>query len=295
MVVRPVQHTAHISFVGAPISSRKPNRKLAKGIGALSRREDSGEPISSFICWVFERANMNPAAYRPSCLNRRLNACLRRLRAPSIEVAQKLIEAQPELLQTALDNLLLGVSEFFRDREVFNYLREKVLPTIFERFARVRILSIGASEGHELYSIAMLLAEMSALDRIELVGMDCRPEAIRRARTGWFSARDVAGISDALRNRYFLPDRNGWVVKENIRSKIQWNVGNVLNLDGVAQSDIIFFRNVAIYLTTHHADCAWNALSDNLSPNGMLVCGKADKPPASLHLTRIAPCVYEKT
>ena len=290
-----VHQTAHITFVGAPIPSRRSQRKVVKPTDAPLRRQDSGEPVAPFIAWVFERVNLNPSVYRSSCLNRRLNACLRRLRVSTTEAAQKLLESRPELLHAALDSLLLGVSEFFRDAEVFTYFREKVLPAMFERSERIRILSIGVSEGYELYSVAMLLAEMNALDRVELVGMDCRPEAIRHAREGWFSERDMGGVSEELRSRYFSPEQRGWVAKENIRSKIQWSVGNVLNLDGVGQSDIIFFRNLAIYLTGHHADCAWSALFGKLSPNGMLVCGKADKPPASLHLTRIASCIYEKS
>lgn len=290
-----MHHTAHISFVGAPIPVRRSPRRVVKSTGAIPRREDSDEVVSPFISWVFERAMLDPSVYRPSCLNRRLNACLRRLRAPSIEAAQKLLESRPDLLDSALDTLLLGVSEFFRDPDVFRCFREKVLPVMFERSAGIRILSIGVSEGQELYSVAMLLAEMNALDRVQLVGMDCRPEAIRYARVGWFSDREMGGVGEELRNRYFSQGGKGWSIKENIRSQIRWNVGNVLNLDGVAQSDIIFFRNVAIYLTVRHADCAWSALFGNLSSNGMLVCGKADNPPASLHLARVAPCIYEKT
>lgn len=294
MVVRSVHDTAHISFVGAPLPKRRVNRRIATPITTVRRCEESGETILPVIAWVFERANLDSSIYRPSCLNRRQNACLRRLRVSTPEAAQKLLEARPELLDAALDTLLLGVSDFFRDGEVFSCLREKILPTMFERSARIRILSIGVSEGYELYSMAMLLSEMNALDRVELVGMDCRPEAIRHAREGWFGEQHMRGVSEELRTRYFLADGKGWVAVDQLRNAIEWKVGNVLNLDGIAQSEIIFFRNLAIYLTAHHADCAWSALFENLSPNGMLVCGKADKPPASLQLVRVAPCIYEK-
>lgn len=289
-----MHHTAHISFVGAPILSRRPQRKIVNPVSAPTRRLDSAEPVSPFIAWVFGRLDLDSSVYRSSCLNRRLNACLRRLRVTNPEAGQKLLESRPELLHAALDCLLLGVSDFFRDAEVFTCLREKVLPPMFERSGRIRILSIGVSEGHELYSIAMLLGEMNVLDRVELVGIDCRPEAIRHARAGWFSERDLGSVSEELRGRYFTPAQKGWTAKDNIRSSIHWSVGNVLNLDAVSQSDIIFFRNLAIYLTAHHADCAWSGLFGKLSPNGMFVCGQADKPPASLRLTRIAPCIYEK-
>ncbi len=289
-----MDQTAHISFTGVPVPKRLPYRRSVKSLGAAARRDEEGEPISPFIWWVFERAKLNSSVYRPTCLNRRLNACLRRLRAATPDAAKRIIESRPELRNAALDTLLLGVSEFFRDPEVFQNLRDQVLPRMLERGGRLRILSMGVSEGHELYSIAILLAEMGVLERCELIGMDCRPEAIRRAGQGRFNDGDIEGVDDSLRERYFSSEENWWVVKESVRQAIQWSVGNVLSLDGFAPRDIIFFRNVALYLTARHAECAWSALYGRLKPNGMLVAGNADKPPASLKLIRVARCIYEK-
>ncbi|MGZ4964343.1 MAG: CheR family methyltransferase [Limisphaerales bacterium] len=292
--MRLTDHTAHISFSGVPVPKRLPYRRTVKSPGAVTRRDQGSESISPFICWVFEKAKLDPSVYRPACLNRRLNACLRRLRVATPDAGRTMIECRPKLLNAALDTLLLGVSEFLRDPGVFQDLRDLVLPRMLERGGRLRIWSIGVSEGHELYSIAILLAEMGALDRCELIGMDCRPEAIRRAGRGWFTDGDLKGVSDSLRERYFSPEEKGWAVKDGLRQAMEWSVGNVLSLDGAGSSDIIFFRNVALYLTARHADCAWSALYGRLKPHGMLVAGKADKPPASLNLIRVAPCIYQR-
>jgi chemotaxis methyl-accepting protein methylase len=145
-----------------------------------------------------------------------------------------------------------------------------------------------------LYSIAILLAETGALERCHLLGIDCRPEAIERARAGWFSEHDMSGVSKNLRNRYFDYEGDRWRAKKELRERMHWKVENVLNLDAGFQNDIILFRNLVLYLTASHAECAWSRLYGQLKLEGVLVCGKADKPPASLPLMRIASCIYQK-
>ena len=288
-----MDRTAYISFSGVPVPKRKPRASTASA-SAFRAAAESSEPIAPFIEWVFQRSNLDASIYRPSSLNRRQNACLRRLRASSSEVAQKLIESRPELLNTALDVLLLGVSDFFRDTAVFEQLRQTILPGLLQRAERLSVCSVGVSEGHELYSVAMMLAEAGALERSELLGIDCRPYAIARARTGWYTERDIAGVSDELRSRYFERKRDGWVVNIELRERIQWSVKNVLNLDRIEQYDMILFRNLALYLAPTVAHCAWSRVCGELKSDGMLVCGKADKPPASLSLMRVSPCIYKK-
>jgi chemotaxis protein methyltransferase CheR len=286
-----VYRTAHISFVGAPVTKRP--RRLFQYSRSHAASEPT-EPIAPFIEWVFKSANLDSSMYRPASLNRRLKACLRRLRVPSPESARKLIEAQPELLNPALDTLLLGVSEFFRDPAVFETLRETIVPELLQRNEHLRIASFGVSEGHELYSLAMLLAEAGALHRCDLTGIDVRPDAIARAQQGSYNERDLGGVSSTLLHKYFEPNGGRWTVNSNVRDRVQWKVGNVLQLDEVSQYEIILFRNVALYLTPAHVFCAWSLLFGQLKENGVLVCGKADHPPASLPLSRVAPCIYQK-
>jgi chemotaxis protein methyltransferase CheR len=288
-----VDTTAHISFSGVPVPKRILHTRTKPTV-AFRPKEELDEPIAPFIMWVLQQSGLVASIYRPSSLNRRLNACLRRLRASSAEAAQKLIESRPELLNVTLDVLLLGVSEFFRDAVVFEQLRKTIVPQLLQQSEHLRILSVGVSEGHELYSVAMLLAEADALHKCELHGVDCRPYAIARAKTGLFSERDIAGVSEPLRSRYFEKTRHRWLVNTTLRERIQFSVKNVLNLDGNDQYDMILFRNVALYLVPTITHCAWTLLWQRLKSNGMLICGKADNPPASLPLMRVSTCIYKK-
>jgi chemotaxis methyl-accepting protein methylase len=249
------------------------------------------EPL---MAWMLSRAGLQPEAYRAAAMQRRLPACLRHLRVPSANAARKLLERQPELIPHVINSVLVGVSEFFRDRPVFEYVESVVLPELLRTRSGVRVCGAGVSGGQEVYSMAMLLAETGVLAQSTLLGVDCRADAIRCARRGWFSSDDVAGVDVNRRSRFFRRTEGHWEVIPAIRKQIQWQMQDILALEAGGNCDLILFRNVAIYFSNTYSARAWDRLCDQLTPGGFLITGKAEKPPVSLPLTRVVPSVYRK-
>ncbi len=225
-------------------------------------------------------------------MERRLPAVQRRLRVSTMEAAHERLRNEPHLLPEALAVLLIGVTGFFRDRNVFDALRNVFLPEMIRERKPLRILSAGSSRGHELYSIAMMLADAEALEGSELLGVDCRAEAIANARTGFFPEQDLESVDSAARNRYFRSSAHGWEVLPSVRQHLQWRVENLLANVPSGPWDIVLFRNVAIYLEPHYAHAVWLRLCRNTRPGGIIVTGKADQPPPGLPLERVAPLIY---
>src|SRR5687767_15292648 len=95
-----------------------------RAFGPLSAEE------TSFARWLFAKAGLDARDYRGETVARRLPACLRMLRVERIDQARALIESDPRRLQTALDAMLIGVTGFFRDRAVFDALRDHVVPAL---------------------------------------------------------------------------------------------------------------------------------------------------------------------
>lgn len=240
------------------------------------------------------RAGLQPDAYRAVAMRRRVTACLRRLRVTSPHCARALLERKPELLPVMINTALIGTSEFFRDRVVFDELAATVLPGLLKTRTRLRICSAGVSTGQELYSVAILLAEAGALQAAELVGVDCRPEALRRARGGLYRAEEMTGVDPERRARFFGQVEGSWEVDRVIKKRIQWINQDLLALDIGAACDLILFRNVAIYLNNRHGAAAWSRLVGQLVPGGYIVTGRAERPPAGLPLLRVAPSVFKK-
>lgn len=233
-------------------------------------------------------------AYRERALERRLPACLRFLKVATASEAARKIASQPALAPAALSVVLLGVTEFFRDRAVFESLRQRVLPYLLARHSRLRVWSAACSEGQELYSVAMLLEQLHGLAGCELLGTDCRGEAIQHARLGVFGHEQVTRLEPGWRDRYFTFQGRYATIAPVLRDAATWKQANLFGAVEAGPWHLILWRNMAIYLEPERAEDVWERLCEQVATGGFLVTGKADLPPKRLPLTRIAPCVYQK-
>lgn len=248
--------------------------------------------MDRFITWVLSRAGLTPCAYRPQPLHRRIPACLRALKVTSTSAAREKLEQDPRLLATAVSALLIGVTEFFRDPSVFESIRTGILPGLAARKKNVRIWSVACSSGAELYSMAILLSEAGLLEGSFLLGTDCRGDAIEQARAGLYEAGELQFLDPSLRSRYFLSHSGLIRPVEALRNRIIWKTADVLNGPEQGPWDIILWRNVAIYLEPKSAAAIWNGFVPVLAPGGVLVAGKAERPPASVYRAGSARCLY---
>jgi len=156
---------SRVSFAGTePAQPQRSGAHTARAT-SFAATPTSEEPFDEFISWVLDRARLETAAYRAKPLQRRLPACLRALKVHSTHAARQLLERRPHLIVTVVSSLLIGVTEFFREPEVFDSLRTRVLPVLAGRKGRLRIWSAACSTGAELYSMASLLAEEGSLKR----------------------------------------------------------------------------------------------------------------------------------
>lgn len=284
----------HLFFEGVapvgPTLTTQPEKKRFANV-SLPLSTDA----ESFFELLLGRADLPARAYRGRALARRLPACLRFLRVATASEATRKIAAEPELAAAALNVVLLGVTEFFRDRPVFEKLRETVLPELFERHGRLRVWSAACSEGQELYSVAMLLAEAGRLGDCELLGTDCRSEAIEQARSGVFAREALEEALDEMGGtRYFTLSRLSAAIDATLRMQTRWRVADLLSHAERGPWQLILWRNMAIYLESQAAEDVWLRLCTELVPGGYLIAGKADHLPKWLPLERVASCIYRK-
>jgi chemotaxis protein methyltransferase CheR len=286
----------HVRFQGTPPPTRHLGPRQVSGRSAAAGAAFSAHgptPLGGLPAWVLAQAGLNPASYRESPLRRRTPACLRAIRAGSVSAALARLERDPQLTDVALNSLLIGVSEFFRDPAVFRTLATTVIPALAERRGPLRIVSIACSFGAELYSVAMLLSQAGLLHRSYLLGVDCRSAAVMQAKAGVFAGGSVAALDEALRSRYFAPAAGGWRVANTLRRHTDWRVLDATRDCPPGPWDLVLCRNLVIYLQNHAAAAMFERLSRHLAPGGFLVVGNAERPPAALKLTQIGRCVYK--
>jgi chemotaxis protein methyltransferase CheR len=250
------------------------------GFKGADREMDEG----TFLAWLFRQAGLSLHDYRPASLMRRLPACLRVLRASTVSQARRTLHSNPHLIPIAIDALLLGVTEFFRDANVFACLEEKLRAFAAREHRDLRIWSAGCSTGAELYSVSMLLAELGLLTRCELLGTDIRSIAIELARRGVFESPAMP-ISRLGENSPIM----SWEAQ-----RISWRCRNLLKDVEPGPWDVILCRNLAMYLHRSAAERLWRKLSAVLRPSGLLVVGKAERPCDSAGLINVGPSIYRR-
>jgi chemotaxis methyl-accepting protein methylase len=214
------------------------------------------------------------------------------MKVHSPRAARELLERNAQLVAKAVGSLLIGATEFFREPGVFEYLRTQVLPALAGRNIRLRIWSAACSTGAELYSMAILLSEAGLLERSYLLGTDCNGEAIERAKLGVYDAAALKLVRGATRDGFFEPAGRHWRPVEALRRHVHWKAADLLAGVEKGPWDIIFWRNTAIYLESGRAEAIWRRLASALAPAGVLVAGKAERPPGDAGLTQAARCIY---
>ncbi|MDM7914893.1 MAG: protein-glutamate O-methyltransferase CheR [Candidatus Eisenbacteria bacterium] len=239
---------------------------------------------------LLDRAGLDGTAYRAEPLLRRARACLRQIGATTIEEASEKLNREPSRLDPAIQTLLLGVTGFFRDPPLFENLERAVA----ERLPRgpLRVWSAGCSDGSELYSTAMLLYEAGRLPGSFLLGTDCRPEAIERARAARYLASSFRPHDTERIRRHLLPERDGFRIAAPIASSIRWKVSDVLRAAPAGPWDIILCRNLAMYLEVDAAQSLWTRLVSALRPGGLLVTGSAERP-GGCRLRPLSPSIFQ--
>ena len=251
------------------------------------------EAATGFVAWLFGRAGIDWRSYRADPLRRRLPACLRALRVGSFDAARRKIETNPSSLPVALTAMLLGVTELFRDWEVFERLGRELARSANETPGGIRVWSSGCSAGAELYSVAILLSELGLLEQSTLLGTDCRGDALARAAEGRFLPEAVEQLPQAYRS-YFEPSGQSWQICGRLREKARWQLTDIVQMSSLGCWDVILFRNVAMYFEQDVADALLSRMEHALRPGGLLILGKAERPHRSQHFSLVAPCIYRR-
>ncbi len=260
--------------------------------GAEPPRSEPGE-TQLFCQWLFERVGLDARAYRAETLLRRLPACLRELRVRTIAEARRELELEPALCSAAVSTILIGVTTFFRDPGVFTCVRD-LLPIVAAPRRGVQVWSIGCSGGDELYSVALLLAELGMLENSYLLGTDCRPEAIEAAKSARYDAMSIKYVPASFRQRYFVQENQRWRLRPAIAIAARFRTENILASHQPGIWDLILCRNTTMYMGAEATSMLWERFESSLRVGGLLVLGKAERPLGTKRLTAISPCVYRK-
>lgn len=195
----------------------------------------------------------------------------------------KLLHRNPEEVEALYRDVLINVTSFFRNPDVFKSLRQAVYPKILgERAASepVRFWVPGCSSGEETYSHAISLVEMLSEMRLEvpvqIFGTDLSESAIQKARSGFYKESIANEVSEVRLRRFFHKAPGGYQISKAIRDMCVFARQNVFSDPPFSRMDLISCRNVLIYLSPVLQKKVIPIFHYALKPQGFLLVGNTE-------------------
>jgi two-component system CheB/CheR fusion protein len=254
--------------------------------GQLDDVNDANPDVLVRIFELLRReSGIDFAGYKGSTVGRRIQRRLLLTRSGDLGQYLDRIAADQNELRSLYCDLLIGVTRFFRDEEVFDRLRNEVVPGLVDALANddeLRVWVAGCASGEEAYSMAIVLAEefrrRNRLGAFRVFATDVHSASLEAASAGVYSADSVERVPVALRESYFRPHRDGFQIAPELRGHVVFAHHNLLRDAPFTRLDLVSCRNVLIYLGTNMQRKALAAFHFALKTNGVLVLGPSESP-----------------
>lgn len=216
--------------------------------------EETNQEFEELLDYLKHNQRCNLTGYKRSTLMRRFNYRMRSIKIDSYQSYLQYLQTHSEEYLALVDEVLIDVTSFFRDREAWEYLAAEVIPQIIankQPNEPIRLWSAGCASGQEIYTLLILLAEAlgieSCLQRVQCFATDADREIIGQARQGIFSELEVASIPDDLREKYFEQTTKGYIFHPALRSRVVFAYHDLLYDAPMSKIDLLVCRNVMIY------------------------------------------------
>lgn len=223
--------------------------------------------------------------YKPNTIKRRIE---RRMAVHQIETLEQYLhylQSTNSELNELFKDLLIGVTNFFRDPELFTSLEQNAIPKLFVQKpsgSTIRVWIAGCSTGEEAYSIAILLSEyMEKLQEeynIQVFATDIDARAIAKARSGLYPLSIADNISKERLKRFFTlnEDSSMYRIHKNIRDILIFSEHNIIKDPPFSRLDMISCRNLMIYMSASLQRKLIPLFHYSLYPNGILFLGSSE-------------------
>ncbi len=227
--------------------------------------------------------------YKKTSLQRRISKRLSKYSIPTYKAYMELLQSDPEEYDKLFSTITINASEFFRDREAFDLLREE-LQSLSSETTDLRIWCCGCANGEEPYSLAMLLWEClpsEKRNKARIFATDIDSEAIQSARRATYREDSLTNLSSNIREKYFFKTNGEYKVKYSLRNMIRFGKLDIIQAPSISKIDILFCRNLFIYFEKGLQEKIFKKLDYALKPGGFLAIGPAEVlPPAFASMYR---------
>lgn len=254
-----------------------------KGDKDSAETADSEGTLQKIIAEISNRTGHNFANYKLSTIRRRIHRRMQLQLSKDLESYLQLLHENSDETELLFEDLLITVTEFFRDPEVFRTLATDILPDLFEKHAdsnQIRVWSIGCSTGEEAYSLSMLLEEYtdnsSSNIPFQLFATDLHRPSLMQARKGHYPKAIEAQVSEERLKRFFQSENGVYKIDKRLRERIVFALHNILQDPPFSHLHLISCRNLLIYLRKEAQQQLTTLFHYALEEGGTLLLGSAE-------------------
>jgi two-component system CheB/CheR fusion protein len=260
---------------------KHPFIKKTKSIENIVQNEE--DAYSKILGIVRDKIDVDFSSYKDNTILRRLEKRITINKVSNIEDYVNILLNSPVESRILYKELLIGVTRFFRDKEAFKAIEEKVIPALFKTHSvknPIRVWSVGCSTGEEAYSLAILFHEYidkNDLDiEVKIFATDIDRDAIDIAGAGIYPENIVNDMNRDLITKYFVRTDSGYQVTESIRRMVVFATHNLLKDPPFSKIDFISCRNLFIYLLPEVQTRLLSMFYFSLNTDGYLFLGSSE-------------------
>jgi two-component system, chemotaxis family, CheB/CheR fusion protein len=245
--------------------------------------ESAEDNFQSILGLLASQNKIDFRPYRRPTLWRRIQRRMGLNRMTDISEYVRFLRETPDEVARLSKDMLIGVTSFFRDVEVFEALRTEVIaPLVQEKAnaASLRAWTAGCSTGEEIYSIAILLREEMTRQKknldLRLFASDLDLDGLKYAREGIYSESIAGDVSEERLARFFVKKDGSYQINKEIRESVTFASHNLLVDPPFTKMDLISCRNLLIYIQPEMQKKIHGLFAFALNPGGYLFLGKSD-------------------
>ena len=249
------------------------------------------EACTRFLQWALPRAGLRWRGYRRvrGTVCKRLNRRLAELGLGDLGAYRRHLGTHPDEWDHFATLCRIPISRFYRDRAVFDALRNSIIPdlaaaALSRRQAALRVWCAGCASGEEVYSLALAwafeLQDRFPRLRLDLLGTDAEPMMIARARRGCYQPGSLKDLPDRWRREGFEQRDHLLCIKQSVRRMGRWTVQDITRRMPDGRFDLICCRNMAFtYFDEAAQTQVLDRLADRITSDGVLVIGAHERLP----------------
>jgi chemotaxis protein methyltransferase WspC len=253
-------------------------------VSGRTRIDDAGTGGGAAVEAVLrECIGLDAATIGPAAVERAARGRMAAAGEPDLRAYAARLQADPDERERLVEDVVVGESWFFRDRQVFDFVTDlAVMRAGLPGRGPVRILCAPCAGGEEPYSVAMALLDAGlAADRFTIDAVDVSRVALERAARGRYSANAFRNADCSFRDRWFEADGGHAILDAAVKRCVSFTPANLVDESftaGREPYDIVFCRNLLIYLTPDARRRVEATIDRLLAGDGVLVLGAAEPP-----------------